>query len=159
MTLFTRRHVLGSAIMLGAAPAAIRNMDSWGGYDAPRERLLAMLGGRNAVVLTGDEHQTFAGELRSNGGNGPAKAVEFVTTSISSGGDGADVRKGNDRIMADNPYLKYTADRRGYSICEVGRDAWQTRFRALRSVSTPDAPVVTLATATVAAGEPKLSIG
>ncbi|WP_314374261.1 alkaline phosphatase D family protein [Sphingomonas paucimobilis] len=141
------------------APAAIRNMDSWGGYDAPRERLLTMLGGRNAVVLTGDEHQTFAGELRSNGGNGPAKAVEFVTTSISSGGDGADVRKGNDRIMADNPYLKYTADRRGYSICEVGRDAWQTRFRAVRSVSTPDAPIVTLATATVAVGEPKLSIG
>ncbi|WP_447413152.1 alkaline phosphatase D family protein, partial [Clostridium perfringens] len=29
----------------GDEPAPIRNMDSWAGYDAPRERVLAMLDG------------------------------------------------------------------------------------------------------------------
>ncbi|MCE3589910.1 alkaline phosphatase D family protein, partial [Escherichia coli] len=46
----------------GDEPAPIRNMDSWAGYDAPRERVLAMLDGvPGAVVLTGDEHQNFLG--------------------------------------------------------------------------------------------------
>lgn len=74
-------------------------MDSWGAYNVPRERLLASLSGLgNAVVLTGDEHQNFAGELRRDAGRGEAVAVEFVATSISSGGDGADARAGADAI-------------------------------------------------------------
>ncbi|KQM86569.1 alkaline phosphatase [Sphingomonas sp. Leaf23] len=140
----------------GAVP--IRNMDSWAAYDAPRERFLRQLKGQNAVVLTGDEHQTFAGELRTNAGTGDKVAVELVTTSISSGGDGADVRAGNERLMTNNPYLKFTGDRRGYAVCDVTRDRWVTQARAVRSVSEPDAPVSTLATFTIPAGEPTLSI-
>ncbi|WP_174297208.1 alkaline phosphatase D family protein [Sphingomonas bacterium] len=141
-------------------PAPIRNMDSWGGYDAPRERMLGRLAGLgNAVVLTGDEHQNFAGELRTRGGRGEAVAVEFVGTSISSGGDGADVRAGNDRIMAENPCLKFTNDRRGYLTCEVTPDAWTTRFRVLDRVTTPGAVVATAATITVPHGRPELAIG
>lgn len=137
----------------------VRNMDSWAAYDAPRERLLRQLSGRNAVVLTGDEHQTFAGELRTSGGTGAAVAVELVTTSISSGGDGADVRAGADRLRANNPYLRYTADRRGYSLCTVTSDRWDTQFRVVRSVSTPDAPVETLATATIPAERAEVTVG
>lgn len=140
-------------------PAAIRNMDSWGAYDVPRERLLQRLKGRNAVVLTGDEHQTFAGELRTQSGTGEAVAVELVTTSITSGGDGADRRAGTDRIIAGNPYLKFTGDRRGYALCSVTRDTWETQARVVRSVSVPAAPVATLATVTIPHGEPALSIG
>ncbi|MCC2977099.1 alkaline phosphatase D family protein [Sphingomonas sp. PL-96] len=143
----------------GDEPQPIRNMDSWAAYDAPRERLLRRLKGRNAVVLTGDEHQSFAGELRTRGGTGEVVAVEFVTTSITSGGDGADRRAGTDRILANNPFLKFTGDRRGYAICDVTSERWQTQARIVRSVSTPDAPVDTLATFTVPAGEPALSIG
>ena len=55
----------------GDEPAPIRNMDSWGAYDVPRERFLSRLRGLgNAVVLTGDEHQNFAGELRTRSGTG-----------------------------------------------------------------------------------------
>jgi alkaline phosphatase D len=133
-------------------------MDSWGAYDPPRERLLRQLKGRNAVVLTGDEHQTFAGELRTNAGEGEAVAVELVTTSISSGGDGADRRGGADKILAGNPFLKYSADRRGYTLCDVDRERWQSSFRVVRSVTTPDAPLDTIATATISAGEPALAI-
>lgn len=139
-------------------PAEIRNMDSWGAYDAPRERLLRQLRGKNAVVLTGDEHQTFAGELRTNAGEGEAVAVEFVTTSISSGGDGADRRTNADRILAGNPFLKFSGDRRGYTLCDVTADRWESSFRIVRSVTTPDAPVDTLAKAVIAAGEPALTI-
>src|SRR3546814_10074466 len=42
----------------------ILNLDSWAGYEVARERMLARLGGvKNAVVLTGDEHQNFCGDL------------------------------------------------------------------------------------------------
>lgn len=142
----------------GSEPEEVRNMDSWGAYDAPRERLLRQLKGRNAVVLTGDEHQTFAGELRTDAGDGPAVAVELVTTSISSGGDGADRRAGGEKILDGNPFLKFSADRRGYTLCDVDRERWQSSFRVVRSVTTPDAPLDTIATATISAGEPTLAI-
>jgi alkaline phosphatase D len=141
-------------------PAPIRNMDSWGAYNVPRERVLSRLAGLgNAVVLTGDEHQNFAGELRTHGGQGEAVAVEFVGTSISSGGDGADKRAGNERIMAENPFLKFTNDRRGYLTCEVTPESWTTRYQVVERVSTPDAPRLTAATITVPHGRPELTIG
>ncbi|WP_375398789.1 alkaline phosphatase D family protein [uncultured Sphingomonas sp.] len=134
-------------------PGPVRNMDSWGGYNAPRERFLKSLRGLgNAVVLTGDEHQNFAGELRSDNGKGEAVAVEFVGTSISSGGDGAVLRKGAERIRANNPFLAYSNDHRGYLICDVTADRWTTSFRTVDRVSVPDVPVTTAATLTVEHG-------
>lgn len=140
--------------------APVRNMDSWGGYNTPRERLFdRMKGLGNVVVLTGDEHQNYAGELRTKGGEGDAVAVEFVGTSISSGGDGADKRLGSDRIESQNPFLKFTNDRRGYLLCDVNHQRWETQFRTVERVTTPDAPVITAKTATVAHGQPTLSLG
>ena len=63
--------------------------------------------------LTGDEHQNFAGTL--DDGERPV-AVEFVSTSISSGGDGADQRRGTDIMMRDNPQLAFMNDQRGYLV-------------------------------------------
>ncbi|TXI84058.1 MAG: alkaline phosphatase [Cupriavidus sp.] len=141
----------------GDEPAPLRNMDSWGGYNLPRERVLGMFGGLgNVVVLTGDEHQNFAGELRRNNGEGDAVGVEFVSTSISSGGDGAEKRTGTDQIQRENPYLKFTNDRRGYLVCDVDRERWQTGFRTVEFVSRPGAPINTAATATVEHGRPEL---
>ena len=46
------------------APSKIYNLDTWAAYEAPRQRLLARLRGLdNVIVLTGDEHQNFAGIL------------------------------------------------------------------------------------------------
>ncbi|MES1985176.1 MAG: alkaline phosphatase D family protein [Pseudomonadota bacterium] len=143
----------------GDEPDAIRNMDSWGAYDAPRERLLSRFKGlNNVVVLTGDEHQNFAGELRQKQGAGDAVAVEFVSTSISSGGDGADKRENTDRIIARNPFLKYTGDRRGYLLCDVSPATWQSQCRVVPMVSEKGAPVSTAATITVEHGKPALNI-
>ena len=77
-------------------------------------------------------------------------------TSISSGGDGADRRDGADRILAENPFLKYTNDRRGYLVCDVDADRWQTLFRTVERVTTPDAPIVTAATLALEHGRPAL---
>lgn len=138
----------------------VRNMDSWAGYDAPRERLFGRFAAYdNVVVLTGDEHQTYAGELRTDAGRGNVVAVEFVATSISSGGDGADRRPGIDKIEAANPFLKYTNDRRGYAVCEVTPQAWTTKVRTVDFVSRPGAPVRTAQTITVAHGSRALALG
>lgn len=144
----------------GDEPAPVRNMDSWAPYNAPRERFLQSLGrAGNAVVLTGDEHQNFAGELRTRGGKGEAVAVEFVGTSISSGGDGAPRRAGADRILAENPFLKFSNDQRGYLVCTVTPDRWDTSVRTVDRVSTPDAPIATAATLSVEHGRPALTVG
>lgn len=138
---------------LGDEPEPIRNMDSWAGYLTPRERLLRQLkGAGNAVVVTGDEHQNYAGELRDRGGAGDAVGVEFVSTSISSGGSGQDKRPGTEKIIAASRELKWTNDRRGYLVCDVNRERWQTQFRVVDQVETPGAAVSTRATATVEHG-------
>ncbi|MDB5693330.1 MAG: alkaline phosphatase [Alphaproteobacteria bacterium] len=137
-------------------PAPILNMDSWAGYEAPRRRLLARMRGLdNVVVLTGDEHQNFAGILTD--GDQPV-AVEFVATSISSGGDGSDLRRGSDRILAGNPQLKFINDQRGYLICEVTPDDWRSNFMVLDRVSTPGGNLRRRAAISVVRGRPALAI-
>jgi alkaline phosphatase D len=132
-------------------PAPILNMDSWAGYEAPRRRLLARLRGLdNVVVLTGDEHQNFAGLLHD--GEVPV-AAEFVATSISSGGDGSDARAGSDRILAENPQLKFINDQRGYVTCDVTPDEWRTNFMVMDQVSTAGGALSKRATWAVARGE------
>jgi alkaline phosphatase D len=138
----------------GEAPSKILNMDSWAGYEVPRERLLARMRGLdNVVVLTGDEHQNFAGIL--NDRDKPV-AVEFVSTSISSGGDGQDLRPGSDTILANNPQLKFINDQRGYLTCELTPDEWRTNFMVLDQVRTPSAKLSKRATFAIARGEPAL---
>ncbi|MCP1469705.1 alkaline phosphatase D [Sphingobium sp. OAS761] len=134
----------------------IYNLDSWAGYDVPRDRLLARMRGlTNVVVLTGDEHQNFAGLLESQG---KPVAVEFVSTSISSGGDGSDLRKGSDVMLKNNPELKFVNDQRGYLVCEITPDAWTTHFRVVDQVSVAGGSISTRASMTVARGEPSLQI-
>ncbi|MBT2185639.1 alkaline phosphatase D family protein [Sphingobium nicotianae] len=135
----------------------IYNMDSWAGYDAPRRRLMSRLAKvDNAVVLTGDEHQNFAGLLLDK--DKPV-AVEAVLTSISSGGDGQDLRKGSDKMLADNPQLKFINDQRGYGLCEVTPEAWKTHFMVMDKVSQPGGTISRRTTATMPRGEVSLSIG
>lgn len=138
-------------------PAKILNMDSWAGYDVPRNRLMARLAKvDNAVVLTGDEHQNFAGLLYDK--DRPV-AMECVLTSVSSGGDGQDLRSGSDKLLANNPQLKFINDQRGYGVCEVTTEAWQTHFMVLDKVSTPGGKLSKRATAAKARGEASLTIG
>jgi len=125
------------------------NLDSWAGYVAPQQRLLRQIAGRNlrnVVVLTGDEHQNFANEIAAQGAGwseGPAVATEFVTTSVTSGGDGQDQRRGTDRLLARNPRCRFINDQRGYLINELTPEAWTARFRVMDQVRQPGRPFST----------------
>ncbi len=135
----------------------IYNLDTWAAYTAQRGRVLAKMRGLdNVIVLTGDEHQNWAGLLEREG---KPVAVEFVSTSISSGGDGSDVRAGSDVILRNNPQLKFINDQRGYLVCNVTPDAWMTHFRVMDQVSTPGGAISTRTTITVPRGQPSLQIG
>ncbi|HYD54114.1 MAG TPA: alkaline phosphatase D family protein [Gemmatimonadaceae bacterium] len=149
-----RWQVLAQQIMVAPwdnrpGPEVAAAMDNWSGYPAARERLLRTLAAhaRNrAVVLTGDIHSSWVNELRATftrAGAAPI-ATEFVATSISSGGDGADrLRAFTDVVAAENPHIRWHNARRGYVVCEVGADDWRTDYRVVPFVSRPDAPVQT----------------
>ncbi|MET0248977.1 MAG: alkaline phosphatase D family protein [Sphingobium sp.] len=137
-------------------PEKIYNIDTWAAYTAQRSRLLGRMGGLdNVVVLTGDEHQNFASILTDR--DKPV-AVEFVATSISSGGDGSDLRAGSDTIFRNNPELKFLNDQRGYLVCDVTPDAWTTHVRVMDQVSAPGGAIRTRASLTVPRGSPQLQI-
>lgn len=142
-------------------PGATYNLDSWGGYRVPRGRLLKGIADRridNVVVLTGDEHQNYAGELHLDGRQpGPrAIATEFVATSITSGGDGIDVRPDMQWVQANNPQLKFNNAQRGYVVCDVTRERWQAEFRVMDKISSPGGTLSTRTKLVVPSGDPKV---
>jgi alkaline phosphatase D len=137
------------------------NVDTWAGYRIPRNRLLKRIQDRrmkNVVVLTGDEHQNYAGELHLNGREPSAAPIasEFVTTSISSSGDGQDQRADGRRYLADNPFLKFNNAQRGYVVCDVTPEAWRTEFKVLDKVSEKGGTLSTRATMAVQSGDARV---
>ena len=138
------------------------NLDTWAGYRIPRQRLLDRLQQRrigNVVVLTGDEHQNYAGELHRDSRNpeGRPAAAEFVTTSISSSGDGVDQRPDGRRYLADNPFLKFNNAQRGYVVCDVTPEAWRTEFKVLDKVSERGGMLTTRAVYAVESGDGRVA--
>jgi alkaline phosphatase D len=117
-------------------------MDTWGGYPAARERLLKHLHERkitNAVVLTGDAHQHFAGDVLRTPDGTPV-AAEFLVTSATSGGDGLGVFPGNETILRRNPSLRMLEDKRGYGICSVSHERWTTELISFNKVTSMEIP-------------------
>lgn len=135
------------------------NTDSWAGYRIPRGRLLGKIRDAkvgNVVVLTGDEHQNYAGDLYVDGTKREAAPIasEFVVTSITSGGDGNDQRDDYAKIQAANPMLKFNNNQRGYAICEATPKAFVTEFKVLDAVSRRDGKLSTRAKWALEAGKP-----
>lgn len=136
------------------APGKLLNLDSWAGYAAQRERLLARMRGLgNVVILTGDEHSNYAGLLHDRG---KPVAVEFVSTSISSDGDGQDMPAFGPAFLANNSQLKFINNQRGYLACDVTADEWRTNFMVVDRVSTRGGQLSKRATWAVARDEPAL---
>lgn len=142
-------------------PAHVVNHDSWAGYRMPRNRLLSAVKRRdvqNVIVLTGDEHQNYAGELHLDG-RAPAQrpiATEFVTTSISSGGDGIEQRPDMAAIQAVNAQLKFNNAQRGYLVCDVTPERWVSEFKVLDRVTAREGNLTTRIKLAVASGSPRL---
>ena len=116
-----------------------------------------MRGLDNVVVLTGDEHQNWAGLLHDD--RDRPVAAELVVTSASSGGDGEDQRRGSDVILANNPQLKWVNSQRGYAVMDMNAERVTADFMVLDRVRTPDGALSKRASWTVPHGRPDLVQG
>jgi alkaline phosphatase D len=125
------------------------SMDQWSGYPVERDRLLgtiAKTAPNRTVVLSGDIHSNWVNDLRSNFSrpDSPFVAAEFVGTSISSGGDGAEKSSSvTDATQAENTHMKWQNSRRGYVRCDVTPGEWKTSYRTVPFITRPDAAVQT----------------
>jgi alkaline phosphatase D len=128
--------------------------DGWDGYDASRRRVLQ--GWRDAkvsnpLVLGGDIHCFFAGEMALEPGGKPI-ASEFVGGSISSLG----IEKASDMqlLLAANRSLKFGEGlHRGYGRVELTEKSATVTFRAVADALVAGSPVHDLAKFVVEAGE------
>ncbi len=137
------------------------DLDAWDGASAARGRVMGILHDaqvKNPVVLTGDLHHGVALELKQDWRDsaGPCVGVEFVATSISSGGDGEPVMSNAQALHSDNPHLKYVSNQRGYHRHTVTRERWLADFRAAEQISAQDRPMTTVKSFVVEAGKPGL---
>jgi len=138
------------------------HMDKWDGAVAARERLFAAASAAkvaNLVAVTGDVHLNCVGELKRDFAD-PASAtlgVEFVGTSITSGGDGSDTSARLRALQQQDPHIKFYNRQRGYVRHTVSPKAWQADYRVLDKVSIRDGRVSTRASFVVEAGKPGVS--
>ncbi len=135
------------------------SMDQWAGYDMPRKRLLNWIAENhvsNPVVLTGDIHSNWVNDLRVDfdDSSSPTVATEFVGTSVSSGGDGSDVRKDTEGVLRDNAFVKFYNAERGYVSCVIQPDRWISDYRVVSTVTQPEFTAQTRAEFVVQSGRP-----
>jgi len=133
------------------------SMDAWDGYPASRDRITrgwVEAGVRNPIVLTGDVHAHWASEITTDFDDPSAGVVgsEFVTTSITSGGNGYDDPDGRHPWAEWNPNLKFWTNLRGYVSTTITPDTFRADFRCVTAVTTPDAPIFTRASYVVEDG-------
>lgn len=141
----------------GADPGGYN--DGWDGYRASRDRILRYVeerGIENVVVLTGDVHEHWVNDLRRNfeDPNTPVIASEFVTTSITSGGDGDGSNDPGQVVREENPHTKYYCDRRGYVSCTASKDSYRADYRVVDYVERTGAPLRTDAGFVIESGQP-----
>ncbi|MEU4796768.1 alkaline phosphatase D family protein [Streptomyces sp. NPDC023327] len=137
------------------------SMDAWDGYRASRARVLAgarAAGLENLMVLTGDVHVGYAFDIKADFDDPSSRTVgtEIVTTSVSSGKDGADKPANWDTYTKANPHLKFYNGRRGYVTVGLGREEARADFKTVSAVTTPGASLRTAASFVTEAGDPGL---
>lgn len=163
----TRWNLLAHQVMMlnlahrkSASSPLLYSMDQWSGYLYSRKRLLEFVQAHcpgNVVNVTGDAHRHFAGDLLINPDDKQPASVEFLATSITSGSDGAgDDDAFSQSVRHENPWLKATTDKRGYVLCDVGRDQWRGDLKIVDQVMQPNGVTSTYASFVTERGHPGL---
>ena len=163
----TTWNILAQQVMMALADRArpnspaVYSMDQWPGYAHERQLLLKHLHDHkinNPVVLTGDIHSNWANELRVNDFKPEEDivATEFVTTSLSSGGNGSSKTDGLNEFLARNPCTKFFNRERGYVLCDVTPKTYTADFKVIDDVLRPGGTTASRARFTVEAGIPKI---
>jgi len=146
----------------GGSESADPGGDSWRGYPESRRRLVKSIQDKqlsNVIISTGDVHQNIVGYLpaREEEPDRNQVATEFVCTSISSLGDGRDIKvRGPDfrPIIARNPNLLMANGQRGYHTFTITPREWRTDIMKVDKVSDHSGQLSRLASFTVEAGSP-----
>ncbi|WP_051393278.1 alkaline phosphatase D family protein [Glycomyces arizonensis] len=138
-----------------AGPVLRTSMDGWDGYTASRDRIVRgwrEAGVRNPVVLTGDVHTHWASELLADFDDPDSErvGVELVTTSITSGGNGADSVPEDNEALQINPHIKFRNAQRGWVQTTITPDQIDVDFQVVPVVTEQDAPAHTRRSYTVA---------
>ena len=109
----------------------------------------------NLMVLSGDIHSNWAGELKMDflDENSATVAVEFVGTSISSNGYGYDINDRFKKRLAKQPHLKFANNQRGYLRHVVTPARWQVDFQVIDKVTVPDGRMSTRKSLVVESGK------
>ena len=135
------------------SPKNPRNMDSWDGYPAEKQKVAQMIKNNdigNVIFLTGDTHASWAFEVVADPMRKNQKrdyqplAVEFGTTSISSTNsnesmpdDSVKVRE--QALMQANPHLKFVNQRdHGYLLLTLTPATAQADWYFVGTILTPD---------------------
>lgn len=153
------QQVMMAMVSLIAGQPPRYSMDKWPGYAHERERLLQFLAERriaNPVVLTGDIHSNWVNDLRVDDRQPelPVVATEFVGTSISSDGNGAETPARTAAVAAENPCVRFHNGERGYVRCIVTPEAWRSDYRVVPEILRPGGPILTRASFVVESGRP-----
>ena len=113
-----------------------RRMDSWGGYDDSRERLLAEIeraGIDDVVFFTGDAHAFMVNGVASDPASVPS-AIEYVCGSVTS--PGAD--RPEAEVRARNPWTRqYNARDHGYGLAALDDGRLVVEYRR-SDIARPD---------------------
>lgn len=136
--------------------------DSWLGYPESRRRLVRSIEERNlsnVVISTGDVHQNIVGYIPANDAEPDRNqvATEFVCTSISSLGDGQDIKvRGPDfrRIIAANPNVLFANGQRGYHAFTITPREWRTDIMKVDRVSDHSGKLSRLTSFIIGSGSP-----
>ena len=122
------------------------NLDAWDGYPAEREAVLGAAYGadNNLVVLAGDTHNGWAGNLKDANGN--QVGVEFAAASVSSGGletylelepEEAEKFARDLEVLIDDLVYSNTKDR-GYMIVSFTPRRAQSQWIYVDTVKRPE---------------------
>ena len=141
------------------APEPYYATDLWDGYRPARTRLIESIrnhGLTNVVIATGDHHRHCVGTVPENDEDveGKMAAVEFLATSITSGGDGS--AGGFDHYMKNNPQFKLYNNQRGYQLFDITPQNWTTDVKVMDQVTRPDGAIRSLAKFLVKPDRPAL---
>ncbi|GGK19605.1 alkaline phosphatase [Pilimelia terevasa] len=126
-------------------PKLVTSQDAWDGYLGSRDRITrgwVAAGVRNPVVLTGDVHAHWAGDLVLDYADpaAPAVGAEIVCSSVASGGDGHDGDPAGHPFMAQNPHLRFYNNQRGFVLATLDPRELEADFQVVPKVSGPGAP-------------------
>lgn len=170
-------------MQLKVAFAIYVDLDQWDGYGKERQAILDAIhsaGVKNFVALTGDLHTFLAGYLKSNFDNifASPMGIELMVGSISSANLEEDLVSSVDLpscplpakqfgvlpnaleplIRFNNPHIRYwDSSTHGYAVVTLTPAQLTCVFKAVTTVRSQTANLVTLRTFTVPSGQVKLN--